>query len=495
MKRPTKSSSVAAPYLTFAAMFLATVFALPATAQRGGPAAGTGGITMSSGCSALPDPRGGGFSCGPASSGEIADYNAFIGESYVDKRIQLGEDFEKNYPKSRYVEPVDEALAILYYNRRNWAKFYAAADRVFVENPNDLVVLRLAGWVIPLRYDPSDPAGAAQLSKAEKYEKRALAIVGSMKKAKDQTDDDFSHQKATEESQIHSGLGITYFRRKDYDDSASELQLAVQDETPQPSPEDLYVLGVDLQALNRTDEAVATFTKCATISDDLRARCQMAAKSPAEEAAYATLLNEPDAETRIALSEQFEASYPKSDYREAVNIELLHQYQRKQDLPKFYAAADRVTAIDQNDQDVLVLVAWVTSRNPSASGADASARLNQAATYAARALELIPSMQPKPDQSAGDFTASKAALTAQAHSALGTIDFLRNDFANSAAELQLATTQSPSPDPQDFYTLGLAWQKLGRNSDAADAFAKCGKLPGIFATQCKQSAEGVHAQN
>lgn len=218
------------------------------------------------------------------------------------------------------------------------------------------------------------------------------------------------------------------------------------------------------------------------------------AKNPAEETAYTTFLNEPDVDTRIALGEKFEESYSDGDYRQAVSIELLDQYRRKQDWPKFYATADQVTAVDPDDPDVLVLVARVTSRNSDATNAKASARLDQAAKFATHALELIPAMQQKSDQSLDDYNAAKASLTVQAHSALGTIDFLRDDFANSAAELQLATTQSPSPDPQDLYTLGLALQKLSRTSDAAEAFTKCAKLPSDFTAQCKQAMETAQPQ-
>ena len=56
-------------------------------------------------------------------------------------------------------------------------------------------------------------------------------------------------------------------------------------------------------------------------------------------------------------------------------------------------------------------------------------------------------------------------------------------------ELQLATQGEASPDPTDLFALGAGLQQLNRNSEAADAFAKCAEIPGGLQERCKQMAD------
>jgi len=58
----------------------------------------------------------------------------------------------------------------------------------------------------------------------------------------------------------HRGLGLIY--------SVAELRQAVQN-NPRPDPTDLYVLGIDLENLNRTAEAGEIFNRCAAMLSTL----------------------------------------------------------------------------------------------------------------------------------------------------------------------------------------------------------------------------------
>lgn len=208
-------------------------------------------------------------------------YKAFDSEGNPDKKIQLGEEFEQKFLTGRYQEEVASVLIILYYNKDDWEKFFATAHTVIAEDPDDIPILELVGWVIPRQYKATDPGESAKLDESEKYEKHALQLIAAMKKPKVVTKDQFDNAQSSLEWRAHSGLGITYFRRRDFEHSAEELQIAVTQEYPDEDPTDLFILGLDLQQLKRMREAADEFTKCSEIPGDLQDRCIRSANAAA----------------------------------------------------------------------------------------------------------------------------------------------------------------------------------------------------------------------
>jgi len=205
---------------------------------------------------------------------EIADYKTFYKENQEPaKKIQLGQAFLQKYPKSALTEAVDAELVNAYVERQDWPDVYVTADRALALKPDDVDVLTTVGWVIPHVYNPADPNADALLSKAETYEKHALEVLTTMPKPHSLSGAQFSALKEQKLLQAHSALGLVYFRRDDYDDSAKELQQAIQN-NPNPDPADLYVLGVDLENLRRSNEAADVFGRCAAIPSSLQGRCK-----------------------------------------------------------------------------------------------------------------------------------------------------------------------------------------------------------------------------
>ena len=215
---------------------------------------------------------------------ETAAYKAFEAEGDPEAKIQLGESFEWRYPNSSYSKSVDTVLVTLYYGKKDWAKFYATAHDVIATDPDNIPVLALVGWMIPRQYKDGDPTMEARLAEGEEYDKHAISLVAAMKRPKGVTDEQFRNAQDGLAWRAHSGLGITYFRRKNYDDSVKELQIAVKEESPEVDPADLYILGVDQLNLNRLGEAEDAFTKCVAIPDhnDLLSRCKQNADTVAK---------------------------------------------------------------------------------------------------------------------------------------------------------------------------------------------------------------------
>jgi tetratricopeptide (TPR) repeat protein len=213
---------------------------------------------------------------------------------------------------------------------------------------------------------------------------------------------------------------------------------------------------------------------------------------PEEEKAYKAFYdaNTPaQADARIKLGEDFVAKYPKSKYAEVVYARLMQDYFNKQQFDKMYDAAAKTLAINPDNVSVLVLEGWVIPHNYDPNDMNSERLLNRAEADEKHAIELIPNL-PKPAGMTDDqFSKAKDAALSQAHSGLGLVDFRKQDFANSVSELQQGEKLATTPDPTDFYVMGIELQALNRFSDASDAFQKCAQIPGALADRCKQKAD------
>lgn len=198
----------------------------------------------------------------------------------LDKKIQLGTEFLHKYPQSPFTEAVDAGLTNAFFEKQDWNNFFSYADKTLAMNPDEVDVLASVGWVIPHQVNPGDSDAAQRLSTAEADEKHALDVLTKMPKPKALSDEQFAAVKAQKERQAHSALGLVYFRRGDYANSVNELQQATQGTNGDQA--DLFVLGVDLQQLNRHSEAASAFTRCSQMAGALQDRCKQSADDEAK---------------------------------------------------------------------------------------------------------------------------------------------------------------------------------------------------------------------
>ena len=200
-------------------------------------------------------------------------YENFLKQKDPAKKIQLGNVFLTKYPKGSLAERVDVEMMEIYRGQQDWKNSYAFGDRALALAPDDVDVLTTIGWTIPHVYSPDDADADQELTKAETYAKHALDVLAAMPKPPGMNDVQFAAARAKRTFQAHSALGLVYFRREEYDKSAGELALAtkgnpIQDQT------DLFVLGTDLQNLNRFPEAAAAFDGCGQLAGPLQNQCR-----------------------------------------------------------------------------------------------------------------------------------------------------------------------------------------------------------------------------
>jgi tetratricopeptide (TPR) repeat protein len=212
------------------------------------------------------------------------------------------------------------------------------------------------------------------------------------------------------------------------------------------------------------------------------------------EATFKAIQAATDADLQIRLSQDFLQTNAASQLAEPVSNLLVAAYYAKQDWNDFYAAANTALVKYPDDADVLVLFGWVTAHLYDPNDSAAAAKLDQAQSYLKHAIAVIPTLPQPLGLTADQFATHKNSTLLLAHRALGLVDLHDRDFADSVAELQLATQGAASPNPTDLWELGIALQQLKRYPDAAAAFEKCAQIPGSLQDRCKQLAQQAAGQ-
>src|SRR5262249_16899383 len=107
-------------------------------------------------------------------------------------------------------------------------------------------------------------------------------------------------------------------------------------------------------------------------------------------------------------------------------------------------------------------------------------------TLSKKALEIVPTY-PKPDGVSDEtFSAAKNQTMALAYSGLGVVAFRRGKYPDAISNLEQAVKLDPTPDPVNYYLLGLSNEKASHFDDAVAAFSKCAAMPaGGIQTACK----------
>jgi tetratricopeptide (TPR) repeat protein len=127
----------------------------------------------------------------------------------------------------------------------------------------------------------------------------------------------------------------------------------------------------------------------------------------------------------------------------------------------------------------------------NATTPDPVKRLDKAEQLSKKALELLPALQKPAGLTDEQFTTAKNQTSAMAYSGLGTVAFRRGKFNDAIPNLEQAVQLDPTPDPVNYYLLGLSNQKASHFDDAITAYTKCAGLPGGLQTTCKSGIEEV----
>lgn len=218
--------------------------------------------------------------------------------------------------------------------------------------------------------------------------------------------------------------------------------------------------------------------------------------NPEEEAAYKAFEGVPrtDSTRSVEAGEDFIKKYPESRYRGIIYSRLVTAYLSMEQVDKMYIAGEKALELNPDNVDVLSRVAFAVPRRLNPSDLDREQKLQKCEKYAKHAIELLTAM-PKPEAlDEASFIKAKNGNLSMAHGGLAVVYFHRQRYMESAGELEQAIQLSTTPDPADYYILGLAYQQAKRSADAATAFGHCGEMAGPLQAECKKNQDVAKKQ-
>jgi tetratricopeptide (TPR) repeat protein len=186
----------------------------------------------------------------------------------------------------------------------------------------------------------------------------------------------------------------------------------------------------------------------------------------------------------IQLGEAFIAKYPNSVYAGAVYSTLTSAYLGTNQPDKMVEAGQKALEINPDNVDVLPVLAWAIPRRVTGQTPDGPQQLARAQDYAKHGIQLLTTM-PKPAEMDDEaFNKTKNEKLAMCHDGLGVAEVKTGKYDDAIAELNQSVQLSSTPDPVDYYLLGVANQVTSHFTDAEDSFTKC-STSGPLQAQCK----------
>ena len=198
-----------------------------------------------------------------------------------------------------------------------------------------------------------------------------------------------------------------------------------------------------------------------------------------------------DAAKKIEVGEAFLLKYPESRYRSPVYGALTYAYLQSGNTQKMQEYGEKEIALVPNDVSALALLAQTLPRSlhGGASSPENVQVLAKAEQYSKQAIEITPTL-PKPENMTEQaFASAKNQTLAMAHSGLGLVYVRRGKNAEAISELEQAVKIDPTPDPVNYYLLGMANKATSHFDDAVAAFNKCAAMAGPMQGTCKAQSE------
>jgi tetratricopeptide (TPR) repeat protein len=196
-----------------------------------------------------------------------------------------------------------------------------------------------------------------------------------------------------------------------------------------------------------------------------------------------------EVEKKEQAGEDFVKKYPKSRYDAEVYGWLVKGYLNTGQVDKMEAAGDKELGLVPDDAQTLAIIGSTLPRAMNANTPDPEKRLAKAEQYCQKALDLMPALVKPANVSDEDFQKVKNQAAALAYSGLGLVAFRRGKFADAIPHFEQSLKVDPSPDPVNYYLLGICQQKTSHFDDAVAAFTKCAAIPGGLQATCKNNID------
>lgn len=192
---------------------------------------------------------------------------------------------------------------------------------------------------------------------------------------------------------------------------------------------------------------------------------------------YVTLEKVQDPATKIRMAEEFVRTFPKSDLLSYVYTQEATAYQQEGNFPKAVEFGRKSLQLDpDNTYSLLVTATTLSEPSMARSAEDRTKTLLEAKGDAQRALDLLPKVPARENETAEQLAERKAGIASDGHAALGSVAMLQDDFNQAIEEFNQAISLSKSPKPSLYFRLGEVYTRAGKKPEAIQAFSKAAEL-------------------
>ena len=178
---------------------------------------------------------------------------------------------------------------------------------------------------------------------------------------------------------------------------------------------------------------------------------------------------ENDAKTRMAYIEKFTAAYPDSKFQETLGSLALDALSEMHDNARLVAYGEKTLAANPNSLPALLLLANFYSEDSKPGSAA------KAVTYSKKAIEVANADAPDADK-------GRKLSAGVAYNILGWAYLKQDKSAEAIPELKSASLLLKGQDDQQYakalYSLGFAYGKLNKLTEAREVLTEAVKIPG-----------------
>jgi tetratricopeptide (TPR) repeat protein len=213
--------------------------------------------------------------------------------------------------------------------------------------------------------------------------------------------------------------------------------------------------------------------------------------SAEEDAAFKAYQDAPPSDwaKKIELGEAFVQKYPQSRYLPPIYSGLTIAYMSTNQIQKMLDTGDKAVELTPSDVTTLAILAQTISRVTNSSMPNSAKQLEKAESYSKKAIEVAPTLPKPPSLTDEAFASAKNQALAAAHSGLGLVYVKQGKNAEAIPELEASIKVDPTPDPVNYYLLGMANKGASHFDDAIVAFNKCAAMTSSLQATCKAQAD------
>lgn len=187
------------------------------------------------------------------------------------------------------------------------------------------------------------------------------------------------------------------------------------------------------------------------------------ANSPEEFDGYLAVTGETSPPKIISAALEFERHWPHSELIAHVFEIEAEAYRTNGEWKQSIAASEHALAIAPDNLAVLANLAYTIADNPATAE-----QLARSEGCARKELELSMTIHLPSDISLKEWQETRGHLDAMSHASLGLIAYKRGDPKTAIGELESAIALDHSPDPGQYYRLGVLYRVTGNFAKAKE---------------------------